>query len=105
MTPTVIGVIVSGLSGVGNGVGEIGGMTGGVSGDDRGFEREMGGGGRFFCGFGRGVSSVLGADFQGVKEKNCYHGRKKFFPPMEKNGASDDDDTADSGGHLFLHRG
>jgi hypothetical protein len=30
------------------------------------------------------MSSVLGADFQGVKEKNCYHGRKKFFPPMEK---------------------
>ena len=48
MTPTVIGVIVIGFSGVRNGVGEIGGMTGGVSGDDRGFEREMGGGGCFF---------------------------------------------------------
>ena len=44
MTPTVIGVIVSGFSGVG----DIGGMTGGVSGDDRGFKREMDGGGWFF---------------------------------------------------------
>jgi hypothetical protein len=47
MPPTVIGVIVSGLSGV-RSVLEIGAMTGGVSGDDRGFEREMGGGGWFF---------------------------------------------------------
>ena len=59
-------------------------MTGGVSGDDRGFEREMGDGVWLFCGFGRGLSSVFGADFQRVKEKNCYLGREKFFPPMEK---------------------
>ena len=63
---------------------EIGGMTGGVSGDDRGFEREMGDGEWFFRGFGRGLSSVFGADFQRIKEKNCYLGREKFFPPMEK---------------------
>ena len=59
-------------------------MTGGVSGDDRGFEREMGDGVWFFCGFERGLSAVFGADFQRVKEKNCYLGREKFFPPMEK---------------------
>ena len=47
MPPTVIGVIVIGLSGV-RSVLEIGGMTGGVSGDDRGFKREMGGGGCIF---------------------------------------------------------
>ena len=52
-------------------------MTGGVSGDDRGFEGKMGDGEWFFRGFGRGVSSVFGADFQGVKEKNCYLGREK----------------------------
>ena len=81
MTPTVIGVIVIGGSGD---FSEIGAMTGGVSGDDRGFEREMGDGEWLFCGFGQGVSSVFGADFQRVKEKNCYLGREKFFPPMEK---------------------
>ena len=75
MTPTVSGVIVIGLSGV-RSVSKIGGMAGGVSGDDRGFEREMGDGGWFFCGLERGVSSVFGADFQRVKEKNCYLGRE-----------------------------
>ena len=83
MTPTVIGVIVI-VSAVWGAFLEIGGMTGGVSGDDRGFEREMGDGEWLFCGLGRLVSSVLGADFQGVKEKFCYLWRKKFFPPMEK---------------------
>ena len=38
----------------------------------------------FFEGGGLGLSSVFGADFQRVKEKNCYLGREKFFPPMEK---------------------
>ena len=63
---------------------EIGAMTGGVSGDDRGFERGKGVGEWFFEGGGLGLSSVFGADFQGIKEKNCYLGREKFFPPMEK---------------------
>jgi len=96
MPPTVSGVIVIGLSGV-RSVLEIGGMTGGVSGDDRGFEREMGDGEWLFCGFGQGVSSVFGADFQRVKEKNPSYGKK--------NGVSDDDDTADSGGIYFCIEG
>ena len=48
MPPTVIGVIVIGLSGVRNGVGEIGGMTGGVSGDDRGSRGKWAVAGVFF---------------------------------------------------------
>jgi hypothetical protein len=81
MPPTVIGVIVIGGSGD---FSEIGAMTGGVSGDDSGFERGKGVGEWFFEGGGLGLSSVFGADFQRVKEKNCYLGREKFFPPMEK---------------------
>ena len=52
-------------------------MTGGSSGG-------KGVGECFFEGGGLGLSSVFGADFQGIKEKNCYLGREKFFPPMEK---------------------
>lgn len=48
MTPTVIGVIVIVCQRWVKRFGEIGVMTGGVSGDDRGFKREMDGGGWFF---------------------------------------------------------
>ena len=57
-------------------------MTGGVSGDDRGGEQGKGVGEWFFEGGELGLSSVFGADFQGVKEKNCHLGRKKYFPGM-----------------------
>ena len=63
---------------------EIGGMTGGVSGDDRGFRAGNRQWRVAFLWVRTGVVIGFRADFQGVKEKNCYLGREKFFPPMEK---------------------
>ena len=61
MTPTVIGVIVIVCQRWVERFGEIGVMTGGVSGDDRGFKREMGGGGCFFLRvWARGVIGFRG---------------------------------------------
>ena len=61
--------------------------------------------GGLFEGLGEGCHRFSGLIFRGLRRKIATSGGKNFSLLWKKNGASADDDTDDSGGHLFLHRG
>jgi hypothetical protein len=59
----------------------------------------------FFVDSDGGCHRFSGLIFRGLRIKIATTGGKNFSLLWKKNGASADDDTDDSGGHLFLQRG
>ena len=59
----------------------------------------------FFVGSDEGCHRFSGLIFRGLRRKIAASGEKNLSLLWKKNGASDDDDTADSGGIYFCIEG